>query len=254
MSATDSINALDSSLSASIDMSKPFLPPELERKIFELAFTFDNPVAIANRRLILVAKRVYAWLRPELYRIFFQTRGPLKRYQLYPDLRECPYDVDQKGICQYARCLFMDYTIPTSEASDLLTMCTNVENFAFWALAGLDFLWSTLSQFTNLRRLAGYMQKLTIQQLSETAFAHQLTHLELIRPGRSLQLDTGVFSDLPRLSHLALWPGDVDYQVFARALQSCEALRVLIQYTELIRVISGIDNSVATLQTITRWL
>ncbi|KAF9057062.1 hypothetical protein BJ165DRAFT_1418216 [Panaeolus papilionaceus] len=229
MGVPDRITTLQPQLSTSNDQSAPRLPPELERRIFVLAFDFDDPVE--NRQLLLVAKRICVWLRPEIYRIFFQC--PHDRH--YLNFQNCPEGVNRVEICQYARHILVGFGVSTKKTLELLDMCPAVEDFAYWSIMDLHGLWPTVSKLPNLRRLTGYMAKLTISQLSEGAFAPRFTHLELLRPETAVKLGPGVFSGLPSLTYLALWGEYKDYDGLTKALRSCHSLRVIIYYSHLRR-------------------
>ncbi|CAA7260805.1 unnamed protein product [Cyclocybe aegerita] len=75
----------------------PRLPPELEREIFEQAGYQDLGNAY---QLLFVAKRVYQWVEPMVYRVLFRRstltcfHGQVRRRRPYPPLEQ--FEAGQK--------------------------------------------------------------------------------------------------------------------------------------------------------------
>ncbi|KAJ7758921.1 hypothetical protein B0H14DRAFT_2634553 [Mycena olivaceomarginata] len=193
-------------------------PPELERKIIELA-AHDHPICMPT--LMLVAWRVKEWVQPLLYQtLFFGSSYRLKGH-LAPR-------------AETFASLIQSSTKPPSffhQNHLILSTCSGVENLsiagirqrtALPALSGL----ALKRLYCNLDDLFGSQEKID--------FTHglfvRLTHLDLFYLGTILPSTLSGLALIPHLSHLSFQ--DDDYRSHPSApltlLQTCSALCVLV--------------------------
>ncbi|KAJ7818580.1 hypothetical protein B0H14DRAFT_1369733 [Mycena olivaceomarginata] len=208
-------------------------PPELERKIIELA-AHDHPVCMPT--LMLVAWRVKEWVQPLLYQtLFFGSSYRLKghlapRAETFASLIQSSTK-PPSFFHQTVRNMFIsDYdSLPAADL--ILSTCSGVENVsiagirqrtALPALSGL----ALKRLYCNLDDLFGSQEKID--------FTHglfvRLTHLDLFYLGTILPSTLSGLALIPHLSHLSFQ--DDDYRSHPSApltlLQTCSALRVLV--------------------------
>ncbi|KAJ7726290.1 hypothetical protein B0H14DRAFT_553818 [Mycena olivaceomarginata] len=208
-------------------------PPELERKIIELA-AHDHPICMPT--LMLVAWRVKEWVQPLLYQtLFFGSSYRLKghltpRAETFASLIQSSTK-PPSFFHQTVRSMFIsDYdSLPAADL--ILSTCSGVENLSIagirqrTALPVLSGL-ALKRLYCNLDDLFGSQEKID--------FTHELfvrlTHLDLFYFGKILPSTLSGLALIPHLSHLSFQ--DDDYRSHPSApltlLQTCSALRVLV--------------------------
>ncbi|KAF7367392.1 Zn(2)-C6 fungal-type domain-containing protein [Mycena sanguinolenta] len=206
---------------------EPRLPPDLERKVFELAAHEDSRTAF---RIILVAHRCRSWVEPILYRSVVVCQSSWS-FPLF--LRTL--DVQPTHYAQWIKEIQIDpYVLPNDPAVPrVLSICTSVVHLIDLSHGRTPF--SVLSQL-RLTRLCISLD--IIDGLAEGAyFSHpafaQLTHLHVLdAPQRWLDIP---FSDLPALTHLALQNyknqiRSTNVPVLKKILTECRNLQVLVVF------------------------
>ncbi|KAF9050408.1 hypothetical protein BJ165DRAFT_1001331 [Panaeolus papilionaceus] len=222
--------------------TNPFLPLELERAIFEMAFNPDN--LASNVNMTLVASRVREWIRPLIFRIFNQDTTKFYSDYLFPDFERHPScKLEEVGV--FAKHLFVGGlpSQPDTDSSNatvlrLLQHCPNLENFACWA--ELSFPEQTLRPIlerpSRLRRFTLSLPSPSHHSSQNRCFPPKfwrspafqwLTHLDL-----TYCPDDWPFEELhghPSLTHLNLysplgeWPSSAIQRILA-----ISSLRVLV--------------------------
>ncbi|KAJ7924104.1 hypothetical protein B0H13DRAFT_2315716 [Mycena leptocephala] len=208
-------------------------PPELERKIIELA-AHDHPICMPT--LMLVAWRVKEWVEPLLYRTLFfgssyRLEGHLApRADIFASLIQSRTKPPLFFHQAVRNILISNYdSLPAADL--ILSTCSGVENLsiagirqrtALPALTGL----ALKRLYCNLDGLFGSQEKI---DFTHGLFAH-LTHLDLFYLGTILPNTLSGLALIPHLSHLSFQ--DDDYRSHPSApltlLQTCSALRVLV--------------------------
>ncbi|KAK6996671.1 hypothetical protein R3P38DRAFT_3329379 [Favolaschia claudopus] len=162
------------------------LPPELERVIFELA-AWLYPSMIQT--LILVAKRVWIWIEPQLYHVVLCDGGET---QLLIKMLEYK---SPEFLQAHVRHLALSSSTSRDEVTRILSICTNICDLALWTgdtypamLPLLRNLTSLKCLSINLYSLFGGPENFQIPPVDDLALKN-LTHLD-------------VFSDIPE----PLWP------------------------------------------------
>lgn len=169
-------------------------------------------------------------LRPKLYRTLLHIDSNI----CYSDLQPILHPIYPSEICKYAKHVFVEYPRPTlvEHAVAMLDLCPNIESLAFWTIHGLSDIRSSASNLFHLRQLSIYFDSVSMHELLEFPFAHQLTHLEVRRPDGRLEYDADILRGFPNLSHFALTLGYVKPQQLKKSVQQCRNIRVLIIYTD----------------------
>ncbi|KAJ7247018.1 hypothetical protein C8J57DRAFT_1359843, partial [Mycena rebaudengoi] len=208
------------------------LPIELEREIFETA-AFLHPVRMPT--LILVARRVQAWIERILYRDILLTNGEQTRLLL----RTLAESRGPRGTAATRR-RRLDYVRNLGVLSyfehvpEILRVCEGVSNLAM--LGG--------TTITIARRTHYQLRRLTIDILARSvkqpkSICARLTHLDIRSVlGRNVD-DWTVWAGLARLSltHLALhiYHGNhrrhfywTPIRIIQGALRECKSLEVLV--------------------------
>ncbi|KAF9050195.1 hypothetical protein BJ165DRAFT_991616 [Panaeolus papilionaceus] len=171
-----------------VEPSIPFLPPELERKIFEVAvesLSINLPPCRSALDLQLVAKRVQLWLRPLLYSVYKCTNQrdvPFPNFEANPALK-----VEEIGPLIKHLLYAYDPQDDVESAVEVLYYCPFVENVAIWidptACGNIN---SIKHSFQHLKRLSARFSSFSHSQL-RSPFMLGLTHLEIhsgLRLGR----------------------------------------------------------------------
>nr|GAT44411.1 predicted protein [Mycena chlorophos] len=190
---------------------RPFLPPELERIVVELAAWSDQDTAFA---LSHVSSRVRDWVQPSLYRIYTITAdSPAALARLRGAIHDPP---STTIVATHLRALLLFGNVGGEPASDILRACTNIEALSISNDALYDDFMSDMSDLQSLRKLSIDLEEICKNvdlnfpyfQLSfQTPFS-KLTHLEILKtPDENSRLvaylaNSRFFS----LTHLAL-PG-----------------------------------------------
>ncbi|KAJ6452920.1 hypothetical protein C8R45DRAFT_1193285 [Mycena sanguinolenta] len=187
----------------------PFLPPELEHAVFELA-ALTHPKIMPI--LMLVAHRVKTWVEPLLYRVVVvMSVLPFGEPVSYPVLsagllldiiRTKPPEFLQN----FVQHLFLNTRIKRNELSAVFTACSHVTNL-------LDYSYGsprnpTFGQLPHLRRLTlaleDFLACYTMEHIHSTL--GRITHLELFNTwdNRNLARLTRCLRLVPALTHIAL--------------------------------------------------
>ncbi|TFK64398.1 hypothetical protein BDN72DRAFT_846640 [Pluteus cervinus] len=212
-----------------LDYPQPVFPPEIEEIIFSLS---AQSSVDQNRNLILVAKRVYQWLLPQLYKVAILNHGiPPARPKYSRQL------LDKHG--QHVRHLL--YWDPESfDAPDIcISLCPNVVDLALWGLTVRNDSGTLIHQILAIR------QRLTrlsfdvdlfhsgVTKLPDSTLVSfiSVTHLELI--GSEIALKPEKIKEyFPSVTHLAV---NGARTFFADGILDCwkDQLKVLILYLEI---------------------
>ncbi|TFK69474.1 hypothetical protein BDN72DRAFT_959546 [Pluteus cervinus] len=190
------------------DLLEPFFPPEIEEIIFSLCIQSD---LWKSRHLILVAKRVYQWLRPQLYELALFYGGNIPRRPRFRSKL-----LKMHG--QYVRHLLIwesfDFDSVECGLDDspgkCFSWCPNVVSIALWGIKMrydrtlVDQLIRLSTSLTHLSfdvslfdsRLKGY-------SISTKVSFPSVTHLELTGYPIRLNWDD-IRKYFPSLTHLAL--------------------------------------------------
>ncbi|PPQ73917.1 hypothetical protein CVT24_012782 [Panaeolus cyanescens] len=207
----------------------PSLPPELERKIFQMVFDPEDPPF--NGKLMLVAKRVRMWIRPLVYRVMEQ------RYVTFPEFGRCPSSVNPTEVYQFAQHLAIDETNQDLHmVKDFISKCTNLINLGCWTTERDPWILHNISKLQHLRRLSVNLRLCTTATLrgvleprNRAAFS-SLTHLELINPEPDLPLR--LFTKCTNITHFSICSNftqeRVWYVMLGNLLSSWETLRIFL--------------------------
>ncbi|KAJ7228133.1 hypothetical protein B0H12DRAFT_233143 [Mycena haematopus] len=218
----------------------PFLPPELEREIFELVAAND-PVDIWTHQhvgdtvLVLpqVCRRVQSWIEPIIYErisLLYSYNGgkPVPKFLATIDARPASF------FAAHVKYLYFDSYVPLPAVRRVLSVCTGAVS------VGCHYPYLTLAALLAplpLRRLCVSEFALPSGCTDLPPWASSLTQLGLIKV---LPRDPATaFAALPMLTHLA-----VDYDAFPPAdpedslglglaglLSACPRLRWLVLMT-----------------------
>ncbi|KAK7022330.1 Zn(2)-C6 fungal-type domain-containing protein [Favolaschia claudopus] len=182
----------------------PFLPPELERYIFELVAANDTVGSswsqqhVGDTVLVLprVCRRVQCWIEPMIY-----SRIPLMQPVMDGD-RAAKFlaTIDARPACFFAthvRVLYIGRRIALSAVQRILSVCTGVVDFAcHYSYLSLSHLLAPLP-----------LQRLCLSEFAPPStplppWAASLTHLGLTE---KIPADpANAFAALPALTHLAV--------------------------------------------------
>ncbi|KAJ6505084.1 hypothetical protein C8R45DRAFT_544196 [Mycena sanguinolenta] len=182
------------------------LPPELERRIFEIA-ALACPVRIPT--LMLVAGRVKFWVEPLLYRVVYlndSTTSELRDLDLPTFAVDAPEQRPPNSF-RHVRHLFIDDDVVKQPMlNSWLLACTGVTNLYAW----LDYkpeILPSISGLTNVQYLSIDVRVLRGTTVPFPLFL-TITHLELFVFTRaaddSVDRVWGNICLIPRLTHLAL--------------------------------------------------
>ncbi|KAJ7098941.1 hypothetical protein C8R44DRAFT_356023 [Mycena epipterygia] len=208
--------------------SDPFLPPELEYYIFQIAALSDLK-GIPN--LLLVAQRVRIWLEPLIYRIVvFQNPLPGLRCFTSDDFHPATYTKSPSFFREHVRHLCVGRGDVTGIDLDIvLSTCSGVQNLFLFTLRSdvRPNLLALLSPMP-LRRLCINLKRMfdsTAIDFSHAIFAN-ITHLDVLDYSDSNDW-TGL-ALLPCLTHLAFNDDDAELAVLQRILSDCASLQVFV--------------------------
>ncbi|KAJ7738339.1 hypothetical protein B0H16DRAFT_1570508, partial [Mycena metata] len=218
----------------------PFLPPELEREIFELAAETDTVFDSWRQRvgstvLVLprVCRRVKSWIEPFMYRDIalrqsFDGVDPVPRFLAAVDSHPPSF------FATHVKHLYFDSTMPLFFVQKVLSVCTGV------VVLGCHHPYSSLAPLIAslpLRRLL--LAELSLPTTPETIppWAASLTHLGI---SKTVPADPrAAFAALPALTHLAVgYDALPDPErpgmgaMLAALFPACPAIRCLILVTE----------------------
>ncbi|KAJ7446009.1 hypothetical protein B0H11DRAFT_2249187 [Mycena galericulata] len=210
---------------ASHNTNPPFLPPELEREIFELSAHLHPGSA---PKLLLVARRVLTWIEPLIYRVI-SIDGTTTSAPILHTLRSKPAQFFDDNVQH-----LLVEGVTDDEVEEILSACTRIRSLVLIGVRPSD-----LSSVLRLRpkklaiQLDALFGRTDLVDFSRPLFT-TITHLDLfagfIRPWPDLAL-------LPALTHLALLehtPLDVQIQV----LRNCPHVEVFISMYSQVRTAS----------------
>ncbi|TFK73874.1 hypothetical protein BDN72DRAFT_135425 [Pluteus cervinus] len=212
----------DLSLDLSPDAhTEPCLPSEIEYEIFMMAY---HNTAVADRlNLLQVAKRVYAWLIPLLYRTVAINGNHQSKY---PNL-----DI-LKRLGSHVRYIYVSQNGSSMDISALVSSCPHIVNLSFW------YHPTEIPEIFHLplKRLSVYDLEIFEKQLTNAlASAHKaqvqkwcsnITHLAWGRLGIDLCRDLA--PRFPNVTHFLLGEWN-SKDVILEVLKSCPRLQVMIR-------------------------
>ncbi|KAJ7434673.1 hypothetical protein FB451DRAFT_956255, partial [Mycena latifolia] len=199
----------------------PALPPELERKIFEIC-ALGRPVSIP--KLMLVALRVKEWVEPLLYRtITLNAVEP--SVDGYPNFTS---SILRRAIRRKSATFFQIAVRNLHFFEDceddlvmILSICTGVENLSLGMLEDDPVI--PCLELLRLKRLCADVGP-SLRYFSAThPLFSQITHLELLDVANT---DTALYSQLsllPNLTHLSFNHG-VFIPISSFLLKTCRSL------------------------------
>ncbi|KAJ7798598.1 hypothetical protein B0H14DRAFT_2906418 [Mycena olivaceomarginata] len=161
------------SLSGDLVFTDPYLPPELELQIFEIA-ALSRPKDIPT--FMRISRRIKYWVEPLLYRVIV-----LSPYDLYR-----PPSFFGSSVTHF----YIDMDIPTSTLDAILGACLGIDNLVFAPGTYNAHYQGYLGRLRCLRRLATFLRS-----LFQGPDAFDFT----------ADICTGL-PRMPRLTHLALNP------------------------------------------------
>ncbi|KAJ7059545.1 hypothetical protein C8F01DRAFT_1144940 [Mycena amicta] len=195
------------------------LPPELEREIFEITVR-EHPEM--RYPLLFVARRVYIWILPEIYRTLVFLRDGQ-----HPNI---PGPWTSAGSVHVRHLVLSGHSGIRSMHGDVLQVCTGVTHLLLGSSRYDEARREAFVQLRNLRRLVCYTRgvfrasTIAAQDAVLPVFAH-LTHLELMDTISDEDV-VDFCATLPSLTHLAVngttWP------VLQKLLDVRKRLRTLI--------------------------
>ncbi|KAJ7444645.1 hypothetical protein B0H11DRAFT_440827 [Mycena galericulata] len=203
-------------LMASHNANPPFLPPDLEREIFQLSAHLHPESA---PKLLLVAHRVLTWIEPLIYRAI-SVEGD--RAPVLPALRLKPQSFDDN-----VQHLFVAGVFSGDNLEEILSACTRIRSLVLLCASA-----SVLSAFLRLRpqKLAIHLESLfggtDLVDFSLPLFT-TITHLDMFD---ILSEFTGPWPNLallPALTHLALM-AYTPAAVMMELLRNCLRVEVLV--------------------------
>ncbi|KAJ7763995.1 hypothetical protein DFH07DRAFT_956266 [Mycena maculata] len=195
------------SLLSGLTPPDPYLPPDLEREIFEIAALSDTRFI---PRLLLVAQRVKTWIEHLLYRVLCVSAPRLIRGSLRIPHRNLLdiLDLRPANFLAHTRHLSLTCTLTVDDTVHLLSHCDGIVNlglFQFQVDATQHTLLSALAKL-KLERLATDVESLFPEGVDFThiIFA-QITHLDLLRPPTADDPHAWAegCAQLPHLTHIS---------------------------------------------------
>ncbi|KAJ7499949.1 hypothetical protein FB451DRAFT_1207059 [Mycena latifolia] len=225
------------------DGMEPRLPIDLEREIFELA-AVSQPRSIPI--LILVARRIKAWLEPLIYRVLSITNlDRIEEGTMRITKRACLKMLDAKpapffhGHVRHVSLTNPEATL--EESVHILSKFTGAVGLALFQIALTPIFLPPITAMP-LERFAVDLELLFGK--SGVDFGHtlfsRLTHLDMFD---STPLDAWAvaFGQLPHLTHLSVWPGKPAF--FRGVLQHCAQLEVLaLVFTDQYGLQEGLEE------------
>ncbi|KAF9478367.1 hypothetical protein BDN70DRAFT_880057, partial [Pholiota conissans] len=191
----------------------PILPPELERKIFELVVEEHPKSALP---VMLVAARTHYWVASILYNVSNQLG------RTYPPVRGSNPNVKYYGT--YVKHLIIGGDKSFEGLCRYLSACPNLIDIAIWTNCSMKRFLGLFSDL-KLERLSASLISLSPADFRSAAFAH-LTHLDATKCGAKWAQCQG-FVFLPHLTHLAI-NDMIDIDTLRQLLQRCERLKILL--------------------------
>ncbi|KAJ7826818.1 hypothetical protein B0H14DRAFT_2816666 [Mycena olivaceomarginata] len=195
------------SLSGDLVFTDPYLPPELELQIFEIA-ALSRPKDIPT--FMRISRRIKYWVEPLLYRVIVLSPYDLYRYSGVEDARSFP-PVTTADLLDHITTkppsffgssvthFYIDMDIPTSTLDAILGACLGIDNLVFAPGTYNAHYQGYLGRLRCLRRLATFLRSL-FQGPDAFDFTVPLfcniTHLEIWDNYTAIQAD--ICTGLPR--------------------------------------------------------
>ncbi|KAJ6458035.1 hypothetical protein C8R47DRAFT_1227177 [Mycena vitilis] len=202
--------------------AEPYLPPELEREIFEIV---AGEATSTISPLLRVCQRVHGWLEPLLYRVLYTGDwcSPLM----------LAIQTKSEGFLRNTvRHIFLDSALVSEPQKEFLSKCSGVVNLYVKGQSPPEFL--LVCANTRLQRL-GLVISPADSELPRSTFELpvflSITHLDLIledapKTRRSGWQDWSALVALPALTHLCL--SYFPRAVLLRVAGECSSLSVLV--------------------------
>ncbi|KAJ7617594.1 hypothetical protein DFH06DRAFT_100398 [Mycena polygramma] len=194
------------------------LPPELEREIFEIAAVLYRNLVPT---LLLVCRRVHAWIEPLLYRVLsFMDSSILLAAQ----------NKSAEFLQNAVRHVFLLRSSPDTE-NDLIRKCAGATNVYITVAADLDLL--LILDTMRLEKLSFFFGLQSPLSTLQRLLFRSVTHLELYCQADSLDPLPLVWQEwshigsLPAVSHLCLSPR-FHNDVLPHALAACPRISIVI--------------------------
>ncbi|KAF8178345.1 hypothetical protein K438DRAFT_1844381 [Mycena galopus ATCC 62051] len=200
------------SLPGDLVFADPYLPPELERQIFEIV-ALSRPKYIPT--LMRISKRIKYWVEPLLYRVIVLSPHDLYRYSRVEDAKSFPPltttdlldHISVKSPSFFGSSVihfYFDGDIPISTLDAILGARLGIDNLVFAPGTYNAHYQQLLGRLRCLRRLAIYLRSL-FQGSGAFNFTVPLfcniTHLEIWDDYTAIQAEicTGL-ARMPRLT------------------------------------------------------
>ncbi|KAJ7779081.1 hypothetical protein B0H16DRAFT_1838334 [Mycena metata] len=206
----------------------PFLPPELEQEIFEIAAGI-HPDTIPT--LLRVARRVHEWISKVKYKIITTAgeESTLTFRRLKNAIRAKKSKTRPAAFFQnHVLHLFsQDHYLP--DLREVMGACSGIKNLV---LAQPDALPSTLPAALRLRRVGLYLDPFVKMDPRNSMFT-LVTHLDIydhpdaFPPTNDFAHWWPLLARLPALTHLSIYMG-IAMILVPKALVLCKKLEVLI--------------------------
>jgi len=197
------------------------LPPELQREIFELAVRANRGDAALKLNLTLVAHHVRLWVEKVSYELMTITsQNHAQGFRKLTDSK--PPDFWATAV----KTLLL-YNLTEAQAVESLSICSGVQALAVWTL-DLPAIASLVGQLP-LQRLSMNSRNVAkiISAASPPTWLASLTHLDVEFTDAKVS-DLQHLSQLPRLTHVALYASKEGTLNARTVCGHCVGLRVLV--------------------------
>ncbi|KAF8965533.1 hypothetical protein BDZ97DRAFT_1811166 [Flammula alnicola] len=194
----------------------PILPPELERKIFELAVVLEHPSSALP--LMLVAHRTHRWIASVLYNIANQLS------KIYPAKRGDPSKPDLTYYGPFVKHIILGGDMKAEKISMFFSSCPNLIDVALWSHCRTKAFLGFFDDM-KLERLSTNISTLDPEDFQTSALSN-ITHLDITKFGSGWPRWKDL-TVLPRLTHLAI-NEVVDVDIIRRLLHHCKQLQILL--------------------------
>ncbi|KAF9050411.1 hypothetical protein BJ165DRAFT_1001213 [Panaeolus papilionaceus] len=199
------------------DASGPFLPAEIERLIFEMAFDTDDPPT--NAMMIMVAKRIRKWIRPLMYRVFDQSN----HQNLFPDFEKFKHlKIEEVG--KLAKHLLIISPVVevfrgdtfADKVNGLLRHCCNIENLAYGCSVVVPNFFPALCKLKHLRSLSLNCALIPCSETTE------------INDKEAISIEGLVLPNLTHLDLLNFKQRNWNFGVIKSIFDTCPSLQIFI--------------------------
>ncbi|KAJ7809415.1 hypothetical protein B0H14DRAFT_2867088 [Mycena olivaceomarginata] len=202
------------SLPGNLVFADPYLPPELERQIFEIV-ALSCPKDIPT--LMRISRRIKYWVEPLLYRVIVLSPHDLYRLSGIDDTKSFPPvttadlldHITTKSPSFFGSSVthfYFDGDIPISTLDAILGACLGIDNLVFAPGTYNTHYQQFLGRLRCLRRLVTFLRSLFQGPFDFTVpLFCNITHLEIWDNYAALQAEICTsLARMPRLTHLAL--------------------------------------------------